>query len=325
MKIVASTGKSDIATVYVAETDSGRLIEFVESVQPPIPRHEKWVIIVSTLYGCPVRCRFCDAGHEYAGRLSRDDIVSQIDFLIGNRFGGRAVPVRKFKIQFARMGEPAFNPAVLDVLDELPNLYNAPGLLPSLSTVAPAGTDGFFKRLLVIKRENYRRRFQLQFSIHTTDPEKRDWLIPTKKWNFARVAEYGDRFHEDGWRKIALNFALADGLPVDPAVLLGFFDPRRFIIKITPVNPTHQSTKNNLASAIQHNDHHNRKVNELREAGYDVIVSIGESEENFIGSNCGQYIINYLAAKTELPGAYTYELRPNPAIPTTDTQSDRIM
>ena len=69
MKITAKAGKEDIATVFIAEMDNGKLIEFVESVQPPIPREKKWVLIVSILYGCPIGCRFCDAGEYYMGKL----------------------------------------------------------------------------------------------------------------------------------------------------------------------------------------------------------------------------------------------------------------
>jgi len=107
MKIIAKTGKESIATVYIAETEDGKLIEFVESVQPPIPRQKKWVLTLSTLYGCPVGCRFCDAGNYYEGKLSLNDIMSQIDYLIVSRFPHREVSVHKFKIQFARMGEPS--------------------------------------------------------------------------------------------------------------------------------------------------------------------------------------------------------------------------
>ena len=116
MKIIVKTGDENIAMVYMAETEDGKLIEFVESVQPPIPREKKWILTLSTLYGCPVGCRFCDAGIYYEGKLSKDDIMSQIDYLIASRFPDREVPVPKFKIQFARMGEPSFNQNVLNVL-----------------------------------------------------------------------------------------------------------------------------------------------------------------------------------------------------------------
>jgi len=309
MKIIAKTGKENIAMVYIAETEDGKLIEFVESVQPPIPREKKWVLTLSTLYGCPVGCRFCDAGNYYEGKLSKNDIRSQIDYLIASRFPDREVPVPKFKIQFARMGEPSFNHNVLNVLQELPELYHAPGLIPSLSTIAPNGSDRFFERLLEIKQKIYKERFQLQFSIHTTDIKKRDWLIPTKKWDFEKIAEYGETFYREGDRKITLNFALADGILVDPDVLLRHFNPDKFLIKITPVNPTYQASENKISSYILPDEEDYEIIKALREVGYEVILSIGELAENHIGSNCGQHVTNYLKEKDKIKGGYTYPVQ----------------
>ena len=56
MRVVRTTGDDDLARVFVAELADGAHVEFVESVQPPVPREEKWVLIVSTLKGCPVGC-----------------------------------------------------------------------------------------------------------------------------------------------------------------------------------------------------------------------------------------------------------------------------
>ncbi|MBN1667301.1 MAG: hypothetical protein JW862_09430, partial [Anaerolineales bacterium] len=82
MKVVASAGREDIAVVYVAEVEPGRFLEFVEAVQPPKPRHEKWVLMISTLYGCPVGCAMCDAGGYYHGRVTRQDLLAQIDHVV---------------------------------------------------------------------------------------------------------------------------------------------------------------------------------------------------------------------------------------------------
>ncbi len=309
MKIIAKTGKENIAMVYIAEMDNGKLIEFAESVQPPISRKKKWVLTLSTLYGCPVGCRFCDAGTHYQGKLTKNDIISQIDYLIKSHFPDKKVPVQKFKIQFARMGEPAFNKNVLDVLQELPGVYDAPGLLPSLSTIAPEGTDEFFGRLLEIKKRIYQERFQLQFSIHTTDLKKREWLIPVKKWDFEKIAEYGKAFYSKGERKITLNFAQADGMRVDPYILLHHFTPEIFLIKITPVNPTYQACKNKISYHILPNKENYEIIDTLEAVGYEVILSIGELAENHIGSNCGQHITNYLREKESIEGGYTYPLQ----------------
>ncbi|HSG28650.1 MAG TPA: hypothetical protein VLA34_09235, partial [Candidatus Krumholzibacterium sp.] len=178
MKIRATAGNDDIARVFIAETDGGKLLEFVESVQPPVPREEKWVLIVSTLYGCPGGCGFCDAGTHYEGRVPAHVMMEQIDYLIRRRYPDGSVPASNFKVQFARMGDPAFNEEVLDVLELLPAFYDAPGLVPCISSIAPRGSEDFFESLLNIRERLYPDRFQLQFSIHTTDPAKRDWLMP---------------------------------------------------------------------------------------------------------------------------------------------------
>ncbi|MFO8010348.1 MAG: radical SAM protein [Dehalococcoidia bacterium] len=297
MQVINSSGRDDIATVHIADMGDGKLVEFVESIQPPISREKKWVLIVSVLFGCPVRCLMCDAGDDYKGKLTSEQIFQQIDFLIRKRFPDGIIPVEKFKIQFARMGEPALNPSVLDVIDSVQDRYEIPGFIPSISTVAPMGADDFFERLLEIKRQKYSAgRFQLQFSLHTTNEDMRDHMVPVKKWGFSRIAEFVERFHDIGDKKVTLNFALAEGMPVEPDVLLEYFSPEKFILKITPINPTHRAVENRLASYIDaYNGHRDYQViNSLRTAGYDVILSIGEVEENRIGSNCGQFVIRHL-------------------------------
>ena len=158
MNVTKEIGTDQIAKVYVAETQKGT-IEFAESMQPGVPREEKWVNIVSCLVGCPARCKMCDAGKEYRGPLTKDEILDQVDFLVQKRFPSGQIPVKKWKVQFTRMGEPAYNAAVLDALEELPKIYDAPGLLPSVSTIGPKGCNQFFERLKNIKNNLQRIYF----------------------------------------------------------------------------------------------------------------------------------------------------------------------
>ena len=151
MKVIAKTGRDEMALVYIVEYENGKMLECVESLQPPFMREEKWILLVSTMHGCPVGCKMCDAGGYFYGKPTAEEIMAQIDFMVRNRYPDGRIPVKQFKIQFARMGEPALNDAVLDVLEELPRRYDAPGLMPSISSVAPFGTDAFFERLLEIK------------------------------------------------------------------------------------------------------------------------------------------------------------------------------
>ena len=308
MQIIAKTEQSSIAHVYVAKMGENKLIEFVESLDPLMPREEKWILIISTLYGCPVKCKFCDAGDFYKGKLSKEELLAQIEYAIKEYYPDGHVPTKKFKIQFARMGDPAFNFAVLDALEAIPTTFDVPGFLPSISSIAPRGTEEWFERLMEIKNRMY-PLFQMQFSIHTTNTEQRDWLIPVKKWSFKEMADYGERFFRDGDRKLTLNFALADNMELSADTLFEYFDPNKYLVKITPVNPTYRAMKNNLDNAIKSEHDIDYIIESLTKRGYDSIISIGEIEENNIGSNCGQHIINYMNGNMKVDNSYTYKLK----------------
>lgn len=294
MKLLSSTGREDLSIVHIAETAGGNLIEFVESLHPPKSREEKWILVVSTLYGCPVNCTICDAGPYYLGRISKEGIFWQIDTMISKYYPEGKIPVKQLKIQFARMGESAFNRNVLEVINEFGFYFDAPGFMPSVSTIAPHGTDRFFEDLLRIKSEKFNTgNFQLQFSIHTTDEERRNELIPVRKWSFKKIAEYGKKFYIKGDRKITLSFAVSHEYPIEPVRLLEIFDPSVFLIKLTPLNPTYKTGKAGIVSLPQKDSIEKLPAlaGEFKDAGYDAIISIGEPEENLIGSNCGQNLL----------------------------------
>ncbi|MDI6855859.1 MAG: radical SAM protein [Candidatus Thermoplasmatota archaeon] len=295
MEVVYEQGHEDLAKVYVAVMRGSNeyMVEFAESLQPPLLKAQKWVLIISCLFGCPVKCLMCDASTTYRGKLTAQEMIEQIDYLVAKYFSDRKIPIPKFKIQFARMGEPALNNNVLEVLEKLPKLYNAPGLMPAISTLAPKGCNDFFERLIEIKNRYYSGGFfQLQFSIHTTNPAKRDKLMPVNKWNLKDISEYGEKFVEPQDRKITLNFAVTEGYEVVPEVIRRYFNPKKFAIKLTPLNPTEKVCENKLTSSIDANrpETASQLINEFKACGFDVILSIGELEENKIGSNCGFYL-----------------------------------
>ena len=299
LEIISRRGNDDLAYVYVARTGGKRngYVEFVESLQPPLPREKKWVLIVSTLEGCPIKCPICDANSQPGAPLSTEQIIAQIDHMVSGRYPDGDIPAEKFKIQFARMGDPALNPAVIDVLESLPSLYRTHTLIPCISTIAPARSTQFFERLIRIKNDLYPGgRFQMQFSVHSTNERQRDFLIPYPKMTLDEIASYGKKFFNGGDRKIALNFATPRGFEIDTRKMRELFDPERFLIKITPVNPTRNQKAHGLESLVigERPEEAVPFVASFEKAGFDVILSIGELGENAIGSNCGQFISDHL-------------------------------
>ncbi|MHA1453186.1 MAG: radical SAM protein [Promethearchaeota archaeon] len=306
LEILGKYGKEEIAILYVAKYQ-GKILEFVESVQPPITRDEKWVLILSTLYGCPMKCLMCDSGDYYHGYVTKEAMLAQLDYMISNRFPDKKIDVKKLKIQFARMGEPALNPDVIPLLRELPYIYNAPGLLPCVSTVAPKNTDDFFSQLIKIKNNLYPNgQFQLQFSIHSSDPEVRKIWIPKGIWSFSEIAEFGERWYVEGDRKITLNFAVAEDSIIEKKKIAEFFSPNKFLIKLTPINPTNNAVMFELNSGItEENKHDLELAKRFRSLSFETIVSIGQWEENLIGSNCGQKASEFVDGKVRIKENYS--------------------
>ena len=106
-----------------------------------------------------------------------------------------------------------------------------------------------------------------------------------------------------------MNFALGKGFPVEPEVLRNYFDPSKFLIKLTPVNPTVRSLENNIDSLLREKPEEVKAlVDMLKMEGFDVIVSVGELEENKIGSNCGQFIMRYINSRKDVEGSYEYRI-----------------
>ncbi len=294
IEVVSSQGLPDVAHVMVGRIDGrdDRVLEFVDGLDPEHPRAAKWIVNVSTQYGCPVGCPFCDAGFRYRGDVSADVMLEQIERVLERHPPELRLQCRKLKVHFARMGEPALNPEVLEVLEQLPSRIPSRDLWGCVPTVAPQGAEAWFEGLLAVKRRHYHGRFQLQFSLNTTCPDHRRTLTPYPHQPMPWVAAYGERFFEAGDRKVVLNFALAAGVPFDPRVVGDHFDPACFAVKLTPLNPTQQGSERGLDTVLSAASPAvmQAAVTQLHALGFDVVVSIGDPREDQVGSNCGQAV-----------------------------------
>lgn len=128
--------------VYCLQLEDGFLVETTDTFLPyytkdAIGRHqnkldnnelgdrtERWMIGVSTMSGCPVRCKFCATGNMKRYRnLTAEEIVEQVEFAI-NKAGADPSKAKEFKINYTRMGEPFLNiDAVKDAIRIITEKY----------------------------------------------------------------------------------------------------------------------------------------------------------------------------------------------------------
>ncbi|NLP04327.1 radical SAM protein [Candidatus Fermentibacteria bacterium] len=293
MRIERTLEAGGIARVHLVRLreEPWGAVECVGALDPAVPVTEKIVLVVSSQYGCPVGCPMCDAGRGFHGNLEAKDIFAQIDFLMESWAGPAARRCPKLKIQFARMGEPSLNPAVLEVVSALPRRYGIPGIMPCIATTAPKGSMEWFERLADIKDGLFGSgMFQLQFSVQSTSEAGRGRLIPYPVTSLSGLSRLCERFVRPGDRRAVLNFAAVEGAPIEPGVLRDVFDPARSLVKLTPLNPTGRSAASGLSTMFRSGVEPEVAdlVSALEEAGFDVIVSVGLEAESEAGTSCGQ-------------------------------------
>lgn len=301
-EIVEKKGSEDIAVVYLLRSrqDPDVFVECVESLDPPTPPEDKWVITLSSQKGCPAKCVFCDASFYFKGSLSEEELLGQLELILDRHRDDGRMESRKIKLHLARMGEPSFNDSIPGFLEEIRERYTETPFIPTIATIGPAGREEWFWKLKALKDDYFGGGFfQLQFSMNTTDERFRDGLMPAKKMPFGKISSFGKDWVLPGDRKVTLNYALFAEAPFRAENIISLFDPSSFLVKLTPMNPTEASSAKGMESDIRFDGSVSERVLEEKEklerAGFEVIVSIGSLEEIRTGSNCGQLAFARLA------------------------------
>ena len=272
-----------------------------------MPLTEKWVITISTQYGCSMNCKFCDVPKVGKGvNVTLGDLEDQILTAIHQH--REITQTKRLNIHFARMGEPTWNNSVLLCARELRRLiypYLGYSLVhPVVSTMLPKNNKYILDFLLewaLIKNIDYRGDAGLQFSINSTDDEQRDYLFSGNSLSLEDIAYIGRRLPAPLGRKYTLNFALADDTIIDAEKLAKLFSPERFIVKITPLHKTNACHDNNLQTSGGYDYFTPYKGIEekLKAVGFDVLVFIPSYDEDGGLITCGNAILSGSQIKTE--------------------------
>jgi 23S rRNA (adenine2503-C2)-methyltransferase len=93
-------------------------------------------------------------------------------------------------------------------------------------------------------------------------------------------------------RKITLNFAVAD-YEIDPNILLKYFNPDDYLIKLTPMHKTETAIQNGIETVGDYTTMYPYIGYEeaLKKAGYDVLVFIASEYEDLGRITCGNAIL----------------------------------
>lgn len=267
-----------------------------------MPLSEKWVITISTQYGCSMGCKFCDVPKVGKGRnVTREDLIGQVQAAICRH--PDITNTKRLNIHFARMGEPTFNFEVLKVAGEdIPKLVHQylgdTCIHPVISTMLPnfnvCNLYSFLSDWVHIKNEVYKGEAGLQFSINSTDDAQRDYLFSGNSLPLEVIADFGRDLPMPVGRKYTLNFALADNSIIEGKRLRALFDPEKFMCKITPLHRTESCEQNNIATTNGYTSFTPyRAVEEnLKANGFDVLVFIPSYDEDNGLITCGNAILS---------------------------------
>lgn len=265
-----------------------------------MPLSEKWVITISTQYGCSMGCKFCDVPKVGQGlNATLNDLTDQL--IEGLKLHPEIGATKRLNLHYARMGEPTFNFNVIEHARQLHKIvrpYIGNSMIhPVISTMLPRGNKRlveFLQDWCELKNYTYRGDAGLQFSINSTDDEQRNDMFNGNSLSLNDIAEIGRLLPDPIGRKYTLNFALADNYTLDAKKLSSLFSTKKFMAKITPLHKTQSCDSNGIVTTDGYEAYTPYKEAErnLINAGFDVIVFVPSYDEDLGLITCGNVILS---------------------------------
>lgn len=264
-----------------------------------LPLEEKWVVTISTQYGCSMGCKFCDVPKVGKGRnATYKDLQKQI--IKALEIHPEVQATKRLNVHFARMGEPTFNTDVIKIVKDLhliikPYLGNSL-IHPVVSTMMPRKNINLVKFLndwVEVKNDVFRGDAGLQLSINSTNEEQRREMFSNNSLDLETISAIVRDLDFPKGRKYTLNFALAD-YEIDAKKLVKLFSPKKFICKLTPMHNTKSCVDNSLVTmdGYEHYYPYQKIEQNLKDVGFDVIVFIPSKEEDESRITCGNAILS---------------------------------
>jgi 23S rRNA (adenine2503-C2)-methyltransferase len=272
-----------------------------------MPLSEKWVMTLSTQYGCQMSCLFCDAHNiKFGGNASFWDLKRQL-MNARNEYPNVGYTDR-LNIHFARMGEPVHNAEnVFNFsrwLADKRAFQNETGLRvetihPVFTTMCPrtpnnnSRTRQAIEQWVHMKNNAFNGQAGLQLSINTTHNEARDKMFNNLSMGLADIANMCRSLPDPLGRKYCLNFAVTDTTEINPYILQDHFDKNKFMLKITPIHNNNACRENGFETKEGYSSYSAYRDIErsLVGNGWDVLVFVPSMDEENGCVTCGNAIL----------------------------------
>lgn len=275
------------------------------------PLTEKWVVTVSTQYGCIQDCTFCDVPNiPFNGNVTFDDLKHQ--FYNALSLFPDVTYTERLNLHFARMGEPIFNPNVFEfakwlyenkstIQDEADMRIEV--VHPVLTTSLPKRFKQLPDRIMAwteIKNHVYNGQAGLQFSINSTDEKQRTEMFRDRQLHLEDLSKIADTLPPPVGRKYCLNFAYSTDFVIDAERLASLFDTKKFMAKITPIHNNNACRANGIRTVGGYDSYipYKKPEEDLKDAGFDVLVFVPSMDEENGLVTCGNAVLGGGTLKT---------------------------
>lgn len=280
--------------------------KIIEGVQNGycMPLSEKWVVTLSTQYGCPMKCTFCDVPNlKFKGNATFNDLKEQLYNAIS--LFPEINYTERLNIHFARMGEPIFNKAVFEfsmwLYRNKKQFQDETGLRvevihPVLTTSLPKRykhLKNYIFRWSIIKNNVYNGQAGFQFSINSTNEKQRNEMYRDMQLSLEELSEIGKVMPDPIGRKYCLNFAYSTDFEINATKLRRLFDPEKFMCKITPIHNNNACSDNNIKTVGGYDSWqpYQKPEEDLRKVGFDVLVFVPSIDEEDGLVTCGNLVL----------------------------------
>lgn len=241
---IAQSLSFDLPTIDVIQESSDRAVKFLFKLQDGkkvetvlIPSNRKYGICLSSQVGCAMKCSFCHTGLQGLERhLGTHEIVGQL--LAAQKWLSEHRPQDDFisTIVFMGQGEPLHN---FDAVKGACEIFISQHGLSMAQDKITISTAGYLPGL-----ERWRAEMpdvNIALSLHSTDTEKRNELIPiNKKYPLEKVLELVDQIPKNKKRFVIYEYLLTKGFndsQEDARKLGEALKGKKAFVNLIPFNP----------------------------------------------------------------------------------------